>query len=488
MKNLIFAKKKLIILLLFTLNVLTDDTPVTQTPSSALKPQETASSTEKRKLSVTPTSPKKVDSKNRKLCACKGKGSRILEEVPNPQTERSMVDHNPEAVRNIDMYKGNPNGETISNNIINSTDFSDLDSEMHQGPDGQFYSSACCVDQNEELLNPMLHRPQIIIDPMNTSRPDPLMGLLAGVLGNAVHSPEMIGKPHVSGMMQITKEHMLPNGQMEVEHITEPLNTTRGGMMFGKPKIEMDIGNSFIHPSPIFGNLIHHRPMINPLTGLLSPLPMAHSPFELPGGHGMMIIGKPEVHTFTIPLNGPNHPELKPVHEEIIELGGGPKFENENLLDKFIGDLLLHRERPDVDLNEWHQRNHPPVIVQSNCPPENDLNKMLMGLLNQHNQQNRGLKANGLNRKPIKVEMEMAIPMRIPLKEGLDFKNLKNKRLNDRPDLNELMGIFGEPQNTKVTKAKATKKRKLKKSKQLDQGFNETKTKLSKEQKFLKDL
>ena len=420
MKNIIFFTNKLLIFSILSHITFTESTSSINKPKNQdnnLIINETPILQDKRNLIVSTKSKPLTENLNeRKLCPCKG-GRRLEQNNNINETERKMVDHNPEAVKSVDMYKGEPNGETISDNIINSTDITNHDQSKIN--EEHLFSADCCLNENPEFINQKLEpigKPEIIIEPLNQNRPDPLMGILSNMLGNVVKSPHMIGKPHVSGFVQITKEHVLPNGQVEVEHINEPMNSSENGMIFGKPQIEIE-NQIMPGPSSILEKLQHRRRMmINPLTGLLSSTPLAHSPFEIPENHGMMIMSKPIIHEFEIPLNGPH---MGPIHKEIIHLGNNSRFNNENILNKLIGDLLLHRERPDVDLNEWHQRNSESNQMMIPIPSEdnNDLNHMLLGLLNEHNQQNKKFHLNKQD------QVEMQIPLNVQIKKELSLNN-----------------------------------------------------------------
>lgn len=459
---------------------------------------------DKRKLQVDSTSASQTD-KTRQLCNCSG---RKLEELKTKiQNKRKLVNHTTSGVRNVDMYKGKPNSDTIDKNLMTQMDEEDDPSELMFGPDGTILSVDCCTGATTPVNT---NQPQIMIEPLNEPRGDPMLGLLKGLLGGMGRPPHMMGSPRVAGFVQMTKEHVLPNGQVEIERLNEPMQSTGQGLILGKPHIELDMENPLanhesllqheiqqnIEHNPFTGEQTHtvqsqltqqHRMRMNPLTGLLSALPQLENQMHMPGSHGVVIaMSKPEIHTVEIPLTGPNAGQmLSPVHEEIIGLGGHPNFGDDRLLDRFIGDLLMHHERPDVDLSAWGQRNMGPTVIDrpSPMPEENDINQLLLKLMCQHNAQNRGLKA------PSRAE-ELGDGV-LPENQA-SYQDLRDQQISQKPDLNELMGTIDPVRLgrvAKVTKSKKTKKRKLAKDKQakeLDEGLSGTT--VSKEQTFLEDL
>jgi hypothetical protein len=411
----------------------------TKSDPDITQPTPVKDAKEKRKLQVDSTS--KTEKKERKLCPCKG--GRKLEIIKSKLKERKLVEHQTGGVRRVDMYQGKPNLDTMSSNMISNEKPSPEDFMV--GEDGQILAVDCCMSNSNEL--------DVINEPI--SNPRPMFGLLSNLLRDVEKSNQLVGTPHVSGFIQMTKEHVLPNGQVEIERMNEPMQSGPSGMVFGQPQIQLGT------PVP------SHR-MINPITGLLM-MPRIN---RIPQRHEVIIaMSKPEVHQIEIPLiPGMGNRPLIP----------HPVFGNESILDRLIGDILMHHERPDVNVMDWHNRNSPFVVQPVVNRPEEDINNMLLGLMRQR--ANRVLKK---SQKPVNVEMEMDIPL-----TGPSYQELRNQQISTKPDLNDLMGMISAGnmgQTPKITKSKKTKKRKLKKEKTLDNGM-EKMAKVTKEQKFLNDL
>lgn len=484
MKNLRIAMKISFISIFLVVHVMKCDTTpspsgVPTTKSNITNISSTDVKTEnkdKRKLAVKSST---TGTKNdRKLCPCSGRKLEIMKSKINK--DRKLVSHETGGVRRVDMYQGKPNMDTVSNNLMTQNQEPVDPSDYMVGNDGQILAMDCCVNKFSPIE---LDKPQIIIEPMGSGNHDPMLGLLSGLLQNAERVP-VNGRPHVTGFIQMTKEHVLPNGQVEIEKMNEPMQSTPNGIVLGHPHIQMDMENPMMSDSPFTGEDIHRvelqgrNGMINPITGLLSMLP-----HRIPQKHEVIIaMSKPEIHTIEIPM-----PHSGMMGQEQVIMGRpNPLIGNDILLNRLIGDIMMHHERPDVDIEEWHQRNNPPLPQNRIVHSEDDINNMLMGLMNHTSNQNRALKMH--LQKPVKVEMEMDIPMKLPVNT---YHELRKQQISNGPDLNDLMGMINsEHFGPSITHSKTTKKRKLKKEKslELDNGVDQTNTKITKEQKFLNDL
>lgn len=371
--------------------------------------------------------------------------------------------------------------------------------------------------------DPLLEMLESHNKPMNEPplmKENPMLGLLNGLFGGPMEKKSEDG-PKIHGFMQVTKEHMLPDGKMEIEKISKPLASSPLDMLMEKPKMAIEVGNPLAGPLPIPSEILKdlekgqeaehpveiieakrmHPKNFNPLTGLLSALPLLPMPMQPAKRHGMIIkISKPMI-------SGPNGMHMAvPVREEIISVGKPPASGFEGLMDHLMSDLIFHRVKPDIDVNEWHkkirddrgneeQRN--PILMPN---PIDDINSMLMKLLKTHSKKRRFLKKHSLGNPKLNKSKQLRKPSYMaksaaPAPKKNLYKKLRKSRISTKPDLNALIGSI-QPVNLDSAIEKVIKHKKKKRklvapkpvSKMLDAGLLEQKSKFSKEMQFLNDL
>lgn len=374
MRNTIL--KSFLALILLVLSVKLEDQTFPEKAVQSQSVPKPQNAKVERSLTVNTSGPStRTDAEGRKLCGCGLKSRRILEEIP----DRVLPEHVNGGARPVDMYRGKPNQDTQINNIMHY---------LQEHPDednGDLYSYLCCQDHDHShsisnfgpnilpmqssamtsqtiplmipLGNPIpqnlpeehhdvfvtpddMMKMQQMEDEAPISLPmpmtmdhdeDDIRPRTDGALDmmNPFES-EPSRPPIIMGMVQETKTKRLPNGQIRVEHIQEPINEIGpGGMMFGKPQIEIDtvpLPNSqhsiehqtqhFAHVDPFTGATHHAITSQTKIQHQHGPDPIGILFHNLLGG---MIPPKPAVKTITeeilIPKNGGKPIIRKEIHE-----------------------------------------------------------------------------------------------------------------------------------------------------------------------------